>query len=50
MNHLARGDRDVLAQREGLGIGVAQLPATQIAEQMFHALDQISAPRFKRAL
>ncbi len=50
VDDLARGDRDVLAQLEGAGIGVAQLPAAQIGQQMLHPLDQIVAPRLERAL
>ena len=50
MHHLARCHGDVLAEREGAGIGVGQLPSPQIVEQVLHALDQIVAAAFQRAL
>ena len=40
MDHLAGGDGDVFAQREGGRIGVAELAARQIGNQMLQPLDQ----------
>ena len=43
MDHLARGDGDILAEPEGGRIGVGELAALQIGEQMGKALDQALA-------
>ena len=50
MDDLAGRGRDVLAQRKCAGVGVRQLPAAQIGQQVFHPLDQVLAARLERAL
>ena len=49
VHHLARRHRDVLAQRESARVGMRQLPAPQIGEQVFHPRDEVFALRFQRA-
>ena len=50
VNDLAGRHGDILAQLEGAGIGMGQLPPAQIGQQMLHAFHQILAARLQRAL
>ncbi len=49
MDDLAGRRRDVFSKRERVGIGVAQLSAPQVGDQVLHPLDEVLAARFQRA-